>query len=77
MGRRPVFQGLQQKAEFFLCFLRADVQGLKDLLLDIPAVDADAAAADLGAVQHQVIGPGPDLPRIGLQEGDILLLGAR
>ena len=43
--------------------------------LDLGAVDADAAAADLGAVQHDVIGLGPDLERIGLHELQVLVPG--
>jgi len=54
---RPVggarIPGLQQKAEFFLRFRGGNFKGLKNLLLDIPPVDPDAAPADLGAVEHQ------------------------
>ena len=75
VGRRPEFQGLQEKAEFFVRFRCGDFEGLKNRLLDIPAVDPDAAPADLGAVEHQVVSPGPDLPRVGGQQGDVFLLG--
>jgi len=38
-------------------------------------VDADAAAADLGAVQDEVVGPGPRLPGVRVQERQILRHG--
>ena len=74
-GGAPNSRASRRKPNFSSASVGGDFQGLKNRLLDIPAVDPDAAAADLGAVEHQVVGPGPDLPRVGGQQGDVFLLG--
>ena len=66
-GGAPYSRASSRKPNFSSASAGRDAQGLKDLLLDIPAIDADAAAADLYPVQHQVVGPGPHLSRIGGQ----------
>ena len=61
VGRRAVFQGVEQEAELGTGFFFGKPEGFKDHLLYPVLVDADAAAADLGAVQDEVVGPGPRL----------------
>ena len=58
MGRRTVLEGFEQKSEPGLGLVGADADQLEDPLLDVDRVVADRAAADLGAVQHQVVGAG-------------------
>jgi len=65
--RRSKFEGIQKKPEFIAYFLLFKAQGGKDGGLDILFVDADAAAADFGTVQDEIIGPGSDPARIALQ----------
>ena len=61
-GRRAVLEGLQEEAEALLGLLVGHGQDLEDLRLQRRVVDAEAAAADLGPVQHDVVGLGPHLP---------------
>jgi len=62
----PVAQRLEEKAELLLRLGRTDAQGAEHFALDILAVDTDRAAADLGAVEHQVVGLGQRRRRIGV-----------
>src|SRR5207237_5486079 len=55
MRRRAVFQGFQQEAKFRRRFLLADSKKVEELALDIAPVDADAATADLIAIEHHII----------------------
>jgi len=70
--RRPVFQRVQQEAEFAPGLLFTEAQGLENQRLNLSPVDPDAAAADLGAVQDQVIGPGMDPARICLDQRNFI-----
>ena len=54
--RRAVAQRVEQEAEPRLGLLRADPEQLEHALLDLEPVDTDRAAADLGAVEHEVVG---------------------
>ena len=64
MGRGPVAQRGQQEPELLLRLLLADAEHLEDRLLHLLAVDADGPAAHLGAVQHQVVGAGEQVPGV-------------
>ena len=75
MGRAAKFQGLEQEAEAVLGLLVADLQQLEDAPLHLLAVDTDGAAADLGAVEDHVVGPGQAGAGIGLQQVHLVLLG--
>ena len=73
-GRRgPGLQGAQEKPEFLLVFLGRQAQGREHLALDLGVVDADAAAAHLGAVQDQIISFGPCLARISFEQRDVFV----
>ncbi|MCU5786542.1 hypothetical protein B27N_01545 [Alcanivorax marinus] len=67
VGRRAVFQAVQQEAEFLLRFLVADAQGLEHHPLHLRTVDTDRAAAQLGAVEHHIVSPGQRPFRVALQ----------
>src|SRR6267143_2483472 len=54
--RRAVLERLQQEPEFLLRLFGADRQRAEYLGLNFLAVDAHRAPADLGAVQHHVVG---------------------
>src|SRR5438128_1465949 len=71
--RGAVLKGVQQKAEFGLRFVLADPKQVKELALDLPAVVADAAPADLGPVQHEIVGLGARLQRLGFELRQVLI----
>jgi len=53
---RAELECIEQEAEFLLRLLRRDPEQLEHRGLHLLAVDAHRAAADLRAVQHQVVG---------------------
>src|SRR5882672_9418905 len=55
---RALLQRLEQESEVLLGFLRADRKSPEHFGLDLLAVDAHRAPADLRAVQHHVVGLG-------------------
>ena len=55
-GGAPKLQRVEQEAEALLGVLGSDPDQLEDLLLDVDAMVADRAAADLVAVEHEVVG---------------------
>src|SRR3989337_1852601 len=73
MGRRTVLERLQQKPELGLGLVRTDPQGREHLTLDVPTMDPDAAAAKFLPVHDQVVGLGPNLPGVGLEEWKVLV----
>ena len=77
VGRSAVLQGFQKEAEFCPGLLVGDVQGVENRFLDFLAMDTDAAPADFIAVQHDVIGAGPDVLRAAPSEGADPLPAAR
>ncbi len=62
--RRAVAQRLEQEAEAALRLVVRDAEQVEHLGLHVRAVDADGAAADLGSVEHQVVGLAADRARI-------------
>src|SRR5215203_1113085 len=56
MWRRPELQRLEEEAEAQLCFLGANVEQREDPALQRGVMDANAAAADFAAVQHEIVG---------------------
>ena len=74
VGGRAELEGVDQVAKALLNVLLADAQGLEGLLLHLGGVDADGAAAQLHAVEHDVIGPGAAVGLVG--EDKILTMGA-
>ena len=75
MRRNAVFEGGQQESELLLGLLFCKAQHLKHLLLNIILMDTDTAAADLRAVQHDIISLCPHSARIRVDVRKILLLG--
>ena len=63
--RRAVGERVEQEAELAPLVLRADAERLEHLRLDLGAVDPHRAAADLPAVQHDVVGLRDRVARIG------------
>ena len=61
MGRGTESEGIEEMAEFFLLFLRADAQHAEHPGLEVFFVNPDGAAAEFIAVQHDVVGHGADL----------------
>ena len=58
MRRRAETESAQEMAELFFRFLGRQTEDLEHLRLQIAFVDADAAAADLNAVQDDIVGLG-------------------
>ena len=56
--------------------LVADAQQLEDRLLHLVVVDTDGAAADLGAIEHHVVGAGQQAARVAF-EGDLAAWGVK
>src|SRR5450631_3438252 len=72
VGRHPVLEGLEKEAEFAPRRLLVDSDGCEDPLLDGGVGDADAAAADLPAVENDVVGARTDAQWLTLEEVDVL-----
>ena len=72
MGRGAVAEGIEQEAELGARFGLADAQGPEHAALGFGVMDADAAAAHLVAVEHQVVGHGPAGARVRIQQGHVL-----
>ena len=61
MWRSAIFQGLQQETELRLRLILPDAQQVEDPELNITAVIPYAAAADLAAIEHHIVGLGSGL----------------
>ena len=71
-GGAPLRRALEQEAELLLGLLGRQAQQREDLRLDRRVVAADRAAAALLAVDDQVVRLGPDLGRVGVEQGQVL-----
>ena len=69
VGRCAVAEGAEQEAELLLGLLGGQAEQREDLRLDLRVVAADRAAAALLAVDDQVVRLGPDLGRVGVEQG--------
>ena len=67
-------QRIQQEAEFVLRLFGADAEQFEHGRLHFLAVYTHRAAADLGAIQHHVVGLGEGLPRCGTQLRRVIAL---
>ena len=71
MGRRAVLEGVHQEAELFArAFLRESEQ-LEHGVLQLGVVDTNGAAAQFGAVHHDVVGCGAHLAGVAVQQGNV------
>ncbi len=76
MWWRPILERLQQMSKLRLRLFLAQAEPGKQPILPIAAVNADAAAANLPAVQHHVICLGQYAAGIALQLVPVLIARA-
>ena len=72
MRRNAVFKSSEQETEFLICLLFGEADDLKHLFLDVALVYTDTAAAELDAVENDVIGLCPDTAGIGINAVPVL-----
>src|SRR5712691_12783058 len=72
MWRRAVTEGFEQESEALFRFRLADAESLEHSRLQLGTVDTDAAAAQLEAVEHDVVGARHRRAGIALHLVDIL-----
>jgi len=78
MRGRAKAEGFEKVREEDLLLVRRDAEHLEHLCLQIAFMNPDAAAADLDAIENNVIGLRPDLAELPrLQQVDIFAFGAR
>src|SRR5665213_623280 len=65
---RPEGEGLEQKAELRLRLFFGQPDHVEDPLLHLTAMNTNRAAADLAAVQHDVVGVGDGRARVGVEQ---------
>ena len=75
MRRNSIFEGIQKETELVLRLLLGEAQHLEHLGLDVVLMDSDAAAADLGTVEGDVVSFRTDSARIGVDLVQILFHG--
>jgi len=74
VGRRAIAQRLEQKAELRLRLVGSDPECAEYLFLHDGIVKPDRAAAELEPVQHQIVAVTEHLPRVGLDEIDVIVV---
>jgi hypothetical protein len=67
VGGRAELQRVEEEAELRPGLLVADAERAEDLRLHVGVVEADRAAADLEAVEHEVVAVAEHLARVALQ----------
>ncbi|MPM94672.1 hypothetical protein SDC9_141820 [bioreactor metagenome] len=75
VGRSAVLKGVNQMTEAGLRVLLGEAKGAEDRSLHLRSVNADGAAAQLGAVEHDVVGLGAAAALIRLQLVHVLVHG--
>ena len=75
--RRAVFERLEKEPESVARFLVGHAEQAEDLGLRLAVVDTDAAAAQLPAVEDDVVGLGQHAPRVRLEQRASPLRAAR
>ena len=75
VGRRPEGEGVQEMAEAMAGGFVGDAQGAEHQRLEGGLVDPDGASAQFHPVENHIVGPGAHLPRVALQQGEVLLHG--
>src|SRR2546423_8091388 len=71
MRRSAGLERIEEKAESILRLLFIDTQQTENLSLQRWVVDADAASAELGAVEHNIVGERTDFVRRRLEQPQI------
>ncbi len=56
MRRRAELERFEKEAKFVASFLRGESEDIEDPRLNVASMDSDRAAADLGSIQHEIIG---------------------
>ena len=69
MRRGAELEGVDDESELVVGLLRADAEHFEHPLLHVGLVDTDAAAAELCAVQHEIVGIGADSLEVFLLVG--------
>ena len=67
-GGAPKRERVEQEAELRLRLVVRDAERAEDLRLHRGIVEADAPAADLEAVEHEVVAPAEDLARVLVEQ---------
>src|SRR5206468_11336281 len=75
--RGTVAQRLEQKPELLLRLLLPDAERPEDLRLHDRIVEPDGAAPDLDPVEHEIVPVALHLTRVGIDEPDVVVVGAR
>src|SRR6266511_616247 len=75
--RRAELERVEEEAELRLRVLRRDPHRLEDAGLHLGVVEPDGAAADLEAVEHDVVAPAVDTARVALEVLEVLVARAR
>ena len=73
MRRGAHLEGVEEEPELGARVLVGDAHRLEDAGLHLRIVEPDRAAADLDAVQHEVVAPAVDAPGIGLEVRQVLV----
>src|SRR5208337_5394072 len=72
VGRRSVFERVEQKAEAIDRLFARQPQQFKYLQLQLAAMDTNRAAAELLAVEHHVVRERASLERRGLEDREVI-----
>ena len=76
-GGAPSLQRVEQEAELLARLVVADAERLEHARLHLGIVQTDRAAADLEAVEHEVVAVAEHLARVLLEQVDVLVVRAR
>src|SRR5271168_3471162 len=74
MGRRAIFERVQQKSEALACLLFAKTQRRENLRLHVAAMNTDGARTKFGAIQDQIVRLGAAPRRVGGKLLEILVM---
>ena len=75
MGWGPVLESVHQEPELLLCLLLSEAKHGEHLLLQVAVMDTNRSAADLHAVDYQVVSVCAYGCGVTVEQGDILRFG--
>src|SRR4029077_16169685 len=67
VGRRAVFERFEKESETRFGFFFCHPEGVKNLALNVLAVNTDGTGAEFGAVEDNVVGQGANHSGVGLE----------